>query len=70
VSSDDAPRIIAVWEIVLEQRQGVHGGITQRVAMLPTDLADIVACLKSCHTTIVELRAEVQRLSTIARPNG
>jgi hypothetical protein len=70
MSPDDAPRIIAVWEIVLEQRQGVHGGITQRVAMLPTDLADIVGCLKVCHTTIVELRAEVQRLTTLARPNA
>ena len=70
MTPDDAPRIIAVWEIVLEQGQGVHGGITQRVAMLPTDLADIVGCLKVCHATIVELRAEVQRLATLARPNA
>lgn len=70
MSPDDAPRLIAVWETVLEHRQGVHGGITQRVAMLPTDLADIVGCLKVCHTTIVELRAEVQRLQQIARHNA
>jgi hypothetical protein len=70
MTADDAPRIIACWEIVLEHRQGVHGGVAQRVAMLPTDLADIIDCLKVCHTTIVELRAEVQRLTTLARPNA
>jgi hypothetical protein len=70
VSPDDAPRIIACWDIVLDQRRGVHGGVVQRVGMLPSDLADIVACLRVCHAEIVELRAEVQRLTTIARPTG
>lgn len=70
MTPDDAPRIIACWEIPLEHRNGVHGGVTQRIGMLPSDLADILACLKACHTTIVELRAEVQRLHHIARLTG
>ena len=58
---------LAYWREFLRLHLGEHGGHGRFLSITPRDLGDLVEAIERSHDLIRELRAEVQRLNSIAR---
>lgn len=60
---------VAYWRHYIDLHKAKHGGAARWMSVTSTDLEDLVASLEQSHTQIEALRAETQRLTSIARLN-